>query len=105
MNDSFRFHMWVKWTGLSQPDGGLWLRRRWTDQEWYACPRGEWCEIDVSAEGYSWGTYSDYYQTSWSSSAYFEVWGMSYTDSEFWYDPSSLFGCAYPATDALSILG
>jgi len=55
--DSFRFHMWVKWTGVEHPYGGVWARRRWSDAEWYACPRGEWCELDLSFEGMDWDRY------------------------------------------------
>jgi hypothetical protein len=105
MNDSFRYHIWVKWTGTYIPRGGMWLRRRWTSSEWYSCPRGEWCELDVSVEGFNWGYWSQYYQTYWSSAATFEVWGLGWTGSEFWYDPGSIFGCSYAAADALNALG
>jgi hypothetical protein len=52
--DSFRLHIWAKWTGVDRPWGGVWARRRWTEEEWLACPRGEWCEIDVAIEGMDW---------------------------------------------------
>ena len=105
MFDSFRYHIWVKWTGDSIPWGYLWLRRRSSHNEFNACPRGEWCELDVSIEGFDWGYYSQYYQTSWSSAAYFEIWGTSYTNSEFWFDPGSIYGCAYDSNAALAALG
>lgn len=79
--DSFRMHIWVKWTGVMQPYGGIWARRKWSDAEWYQCPRGEWCELDVSIEGIDWNRWNEltYYQTVWDSSAYFEVYDMGWT--------------------------
>lgn len=102
MHNSFNFHMWVKWTGNQIPWGGMWLRRRWTSQEWYDCPRGEWCELNVAVEDFDYGYYSNYYHSSWSTAAYFEVYGMSWFNAEFTYDQDSIYGCAYQKDDVLS---
>jgi hypothetical protein len=105
MMDSFRLHIWVKWTSPddTQPDGGVWARRRWDDEAWYACPRAEWCELDVSIENMDWNKYGNQasYETEWTSDAYFEAYDMAWTNSEVYYDPSSLFGCAYTAAGSL----
>ena len=65
LDDAFRLHVWVKWTGVNQPWGGIWARMKWSDQEWYDCPRGEWCELDVSVEGIDWDRWGGrhYYET------------------------------------------
>jgi len=110
--DSFRLHIWVKWSAAddaSKPYGGVWARRKWSEEEWNACARGEWCEIDVSMEGMDWNKWGNQadYETSWSSEAYFEAYGMSWGSSygsEVWVDTSSLWGCAYHQVDALAAL-
>ena len=101
--DSFRYHIWVKWTGQSQPSGGFWLRRRWTSTEWKSCPRNEWCEIDISVENFD-DLNQEPFVTGYSTEAYFDVWGMWWRMSEVSWDPASIYGCAYNAAETLESL-
>ena len=101
--DSFRYHIWVKWTGESQPSGGFWLRRRWTSTEWKSCPRNEWCEIDISVENFD-DLNQEPFVSRYSTEAYFDVWGMWWRMSEVSWDPASIYGCAYNAAETLESL-
>lgn len=103
--DGFTFHIWVKWSGDNIPYGGVWNREAWAESEWYACPRGEWCEITITSTFGGELTSWDGYQ-KWSTEAYLETYYHEYFNADVWIDPASIYGCAFdPTKTTLNSLG
>ena len=103
--DGFTFHVWLKWTGDSIPWGGVWNREAWAESEYYACPRGEWCELTITStfggELTSWDGYKEF-----DTEAYLETYYHEYFNADVWIDPASIWGCAFdPQKEAINQLG